>query len=379
MRPILFHIPLDRPWNLGPLGFVPGFGFGIVLAIWIAIGIRYVVTYGRATGWKKGIAEDWFLPIIWLFGAAFITFGAPELGKFWRGLGPGPFQDGAPIFGYGLMLATGFMMGAVFAARRAESVGLSREVIWELAPWLIIPGIVGARLYYLVEYGDKVFGGRPLIEWPLAAINLSQGGIVLYGALLGGAAGYFSFCYFYRIRPLGLADIVTPSVFVGIGFGRIGCLLYSCCYGRITDLPWGIQFPRDCVAFQGMLEKHLVDPTAICTPPLHPTQIYSSIDGFMIAAITSWYFWRRRRNGEVLAVALIIYPITRFLLETLRADEVGQFGLVLKNSQWVSIGLFLINLVYMYYLSRRPPVRDPIIVPLESVSPRGAATTALAR
>ena len=131
----------------------------------------------------------------------------------------------------------------------------------------------------------------------------------------------------------------------------------------MSSVPWAVQFPSHSATFDSMVEKHLVDASAACTPPLHPTQIYSSIDGFMIAAITAWYFGRRRRNGEVLAVALMIYPVTRFCLELLRADEVGQLKTSLTTAQFVSILLFLVNLGFMYYLSRRPAVREPIAMP----------------
>lgn len=366
MYPVLYRIPLDLAWDLGPLGRVPLFGFGIILFLWTLYGVWMFVSNRSAHRAEPKVPQNHSWLITWGLIAAVIAFGIPRL----QGLPQ--FKDGVPIFGYGLMLFIGFTAASSLAAWRAEREGLSKEVIWDLAMWLFIPGIVGARLFYLIQYGDRVFAGVPLAQWPLTAVNLSQGGIVLYGALLGGAAGYFSFCYFRRIRPLGLADIVVPSVFVGIGFGRIGCFLYGCCYGAQTDLPWGVQFPQTSMAFMAMVEKHKLAETALCTPALHPTQIYSSIDGFMIAALTTWYFSRRRRNGEVLAVALIIYPITRFCMELLRADEGGQFGTSLTISQWISIALFIVNLPFMYYLSRRPAVRDPVLIPGESTPLRAA-------
>ncbi len=374
MRQILFHIPLDRPWNLGPFGELPGFGFGVVLSIWALFGVWSFFARFRSNGGKLAWSDGVSIAANWIAVAAVIVFGAPALGIYLRANGSPPFRDGLPIFGYGLMLFIGFMTAAVLAARRAEREGLSSEVIWDLASWIFIPGILGARLFYLIQYGDKVFGDVPMAQWPIAALNLSQGGIVLYGALLGGAAGYFTFCHLRQIRPLGLADIIVPSVFIGIGFGRIGCFLNGCCYGRITTLPWGVEFPSDSSTFASMVQKHLIEESAACTPPLHPTQIYSSIDGFMIAMITSWYFGHRRRNGEVLAVALVIYPMTRFCMELLRADEGGKFGTTLTISQWISILLFLFNIGFMIYLSRRPAVREPVTVTLDPI-PRSAKTT----
>jgi phosphatidylglycerol:prolipoprotein diacylglycerol transferase len=354
---------LDRPWNFGPLGEVPGFGFGLVLVLWCLAGIAYIFLRGREIGWKWSAAQEFWPAIKWLFVAAMIAFVAPRLGTYLRVHGSEPFQEGLPIFGYGLMMFLGFSVGTILATIRARREGLSSEVILDLATWLLLPGIAGARLYYLIQYGDRVFTGTPSLDWLVSALNLSQGGLVLYGGLIGGAIGYFSFCFSRRIRPLALADIVVPSVFIGIGFGRIGCFLNGCCYGAQTSLPWAVQFPRESATFSSMVEKHLIDETAKCTPPLHPTQLYSSLDGFVIAAITAWYFGRRRRNGEVLAVALLIYPVTRFCMELLRADEVGQLRTNLTTAQLVSICLFIINLGFMYYLSRRPAVREPVTMP----------------
>ena len=367
MRQVLIQIPLNRPWNLGPFGEVPGFGFGVVLAIWALFGAWSVFAKCRQSGWRLKPSEDLWHLASWVGIALAIVYAIPALGNYLQANGSANFRDGLPIFGYGAMMFLGFSAATILAARRARSVGLPSDVIWDMAIWLILPGIVGARLFYLVQHGDRVFRDVPVSEWLVSAFNLSQGGIVLYGALLGGAAGYFTFCYVHRLRPLALADIIVPSVFVGIGFGRIGCLLNGCCYGAVTSMPWGIRFPADGAAFSDMLGKKLVDITATCTPPLQPTQIFSSIDGFMIACLTTWYFRYRRRNGEVLAVALIIYPITRFCMELLRADELGQivFGIQtnLTISQLISIALFTFNIGFMIYLSKRPPVRDAIALP----------------
>ena len=363
MRQILFQIPLDQPWNLGPFGNIPGFGIGVVLLAWILFGAVMLVLRIRTPKGTYRLSDDVQSFLIWGGIACVIAFVAPATGRWLRVNGSPAFREGIPVYGYGLMLVIGFTTGAMLAARRAVKMGLSRDLIWDLATWLFLPGIIGARLFFLIQYGKEVFAGVPPKDWLMTAVNLSQGGIVLYGALLGGAAGYFSFCYVRRIRPLGLADLIIPSVFVGIGFGRIGCLLNGCCFGRLTSLPWGIQFPPNSAPFAALVHQHVLETTAACTPPLHPTQIYSSIDGFMIAAITSWYFWRRRRNGEVLALALIIYPITRFCIELLRADEVGKFGTTLTISQWVSILLFLVNIGFLIYLSRRPAVKEPIALP----------------
>ena len=242
---------------------------------------------------------------------------------------------------------------------------------------LFLCGIAGGRLFYLVQKREEVFANVNDVQSLLNAVfNLSQGGLVLYGALLAGAAAFFAFCRYRRISPLGLLDVITPSIFVGIGFGRIGCFLNGCCYGDECSLPWAVQFPRGSATFDALVWKRLIPPDALWTPPLHPTQLYSALDGFLIAALTFWYFSHRRRSGECFAVALMIYPITRFVIEILRNDEGGQLGTSLTISQWVSIGLFAVNIGFMIWLSRRPAVRDKMIVPEASSTTSAHPATA---
>src|SRR4051812_5120162 len=109
MRQVLFQIPLDRPWNLGPLGNVPGFGFGLVLAIWVIFGASALYMRGRETRWKFKATDEIAGGLKWLAVAAFIVFGAPALGAYLRQNGTEHFREGLPIFGYGLMMLIGFI------------------------------------------------------------------------------------------------------------------------------------------------------------------------------------------------------------------------------------------------------------------------------
>jgi phosphatidylglycerol---prolipoprotein diacylglyceryl transferase len=378
MRQILFHIPLDRPWPLGPFGQVPMFGVGLLLLLWTLFGAWLLVARFRKGAGPLSSDDAWSVGR-WLFVAGALL-AAPQLGAYLRANGSPPFRDGLPIFGYGFMLFVAVASGGWWAARRAERQGVASEKIWDLAFCLFLSGIAGARVFYLVQYRDRVFEN---VHSPAgfinAVFNLSNGGIVLYGGLIAAAVGYFVFCHVHRLRPLAMLDIITPSIFLGIGFGRIGCFLNGCCYGDECHLPWAVQFPRDSATFGALVEKGLLSPDALCTMPLHPTQIYSAIDGFVIATITAWYFTRRRRrNGEVFAIGLLIYPVTRFLIEFIRGDEPGLFGTRFTISQWISAAMFLVAIGYMTWLSRRPavvepactePVSPPSPVPSESRSP----------
>lgn len=350
MRQVLLRFPFDQPWDLGPLGHWPGFGFGIVLLAWVLFGAWSLRYLWRARGHWTG--DDWSSIGLWIGIAAAIIF-APQFG-------PRFAPEGLPIYGYGLMLLISFGSGALLAIWRAQREGLNADLIWDLAAWLFIPGLVGARVFYLVQYGHQVFAGKQGAELLWAVVNLPDGGLVLFGGLLAGAVSYFTFCHLRQVPPLLLADIVTPSVFLGIGFGRIGCLLNGCCFGDVCHLPWGLSFPKDSVPYRVLVDRGFLAPDAPFTPPLHPTQIYSAIDGFLICAITLAYYPYRQRNGSVFGVALLIYPTTRFLIELLRGDEYGQFGTSLTISQWVSIGVILCGIVYNVVLWGLPAQGRPL-------------------
>ena len=156
----------------------------------------------------------------------------------------------------------------------------------------------------------------------------------------------------WGIRPLLLGDIIMPSLFVGLGFGRIGCFLYGCCFGGKCDLPWAVQFPPDSLAFNALVQRGIISPDATATIPLHPTQIYSSVLAFLLAGFLMWYFRRRPFEGAVLGLGWTIYPINRFILESIRSDEPTRFGTVFTFSQLMSIGLFISGCCLLFWLHR---------------------------
>jgi phosphatidylglycerol:prolipoprotein diacylglycerol transferase len=260
------------------------------------------------------------------------------------------------------MLFTGFLIAGWAATRRAALVNISGETIWDLAMWLFVGGIFGGRLYYCVQYADRVFyrqvGNRlelkPFPDLLRAAVNLPDGGLVLYGGLLMGAVAYFAFCWRRKQNPLLLADITIPSVFIGVAFGRIGCFLNGCCYGDRCELPWAISFPLGSVPDTALVSRGFVGAEQPFSLWLHPTQLYSSLDAVILAILTHAYFRYRPRNGSVLALGLLTYPVTRFAIEMLRGDELGQFHTPLTTAQFVSIGLFATGLIYAAWLSRKP-------------------------
>jgi len=345
MRQTLFRIALDQPWAFwtpDPKTGLPLVGICILLAIG---GVVWTFT----AWWNEG--RRWTKERTQFAALMAVVIGVLSI--------PGvtarfPISS-VPVFGYGFLLLVGFLSALAFARRQARLSGLDPEIMYDMAYWLLLPGIVGGRLAYLLQTDHHAFldiNGRPLsgVEMLMTAFNLSQGGLVLNGAMAGGAIGFFAFCARRKLAPLALADVIVPSIFIGIGFGRLGCLMNGCCYGDACSLPWGITFPHGSVPFDALVQRGFLDPTAAATMPLHPTQIYMAIDGFVLACITALYFRVRTRPGDVLALGCILCAITRFLIEFIRNDEMGQLGTRFTISQYYSLGILAAGIGIAIYV-----------------------------
>jgi phosphatidylglycerol:prolipoprotein diacylglycerol transferase len=348
MRPILFRILLDHPWDpweADVMG-VPGIGAAVVWCVAGALVLAYVL-WRRGTKWGP---EDRANALVWGIGLLAVSFGAPRL----------PL-DSWPLFGYGTLVLTGFLVGTWVGQQRAKRAGMDPAVVFDATFWTLVFGVLGGRLFYIVQHGERVFAqAQGLKQVLLAAINLTGGGLVLIGSMLGGAVGFFLLCRRRKVPALRLLDLLAPSIFIGIGFGRIGCMLYGCCFGDPSSLPWAVCFPQGNVefktqnaAFGTLVARGFLSPDAPATMPLHPTQLYSAFDGFLIALVTYAYYPFRRHVGGAFALGLILFPITRFFIEYLRADELGQLGTGLTISQLLSIGLLAAGLALAWWLSRR--------------------------
>ncbi|MFK7818084.1 MAG: prolipoprotein diacylglyceryl transferase, partial [Planctomycetaceae bacterium] len=282
-----------------------------------------------------------------LFASLATFVGVPIL--VYMFLPAGLRTDGIPIFGYGLMMFLGIASGTALAIWNAKKLGLTSDAIMDMSMWLIVPGIVGGRMFYVIQKG--MLRGKGLGDGFAAIINLPDGGLVFYGAIIGGLLGFLTYCYRKDLNVLLMGDIVLPSVILGLGFGRIGCFLYGCCYGGMCSLPWAVEFPKNSVPYDAQINTGYLTPDAPHSLPLHPTQIYSSINAFLLAAMLVVYLRRHRPyHGAVLAIGWVIYPIARFTLEFVRNDEPGQFGTPFTISQLISIGLFVTGIIYTIQL-----------------------------
>jgi phosphatidylglycerol---prolipoprotein diacylglyceryl transferase len=238
-----------------------------------------------------------------------------------------------PIYWYGVMMALGVLLGLWSSARRAPLTGISGEKIADLGPWLIVGALIGARGMFVLTYWEE-FSGKPFSE----VFMVRHGGLVYYGGFIGAALACVLFCRLRRQPLWKVADVLAPGIPLGCVFGRLGCLLNGCCYGRACDLPWAVRFPRD----------HATDGD-----PVHPTQIYDSLLNLGLYIVLAWLYRRKKFDGQVFAVYLICYAVTRSIVELFRGDyDATHLRAGLTPAHWISIGILTAGAVLFVMLKR---------------------------
>jgi len=241
---------------------------------------------------------------------------------------------------YGVLLAVAFLTALWAAARRAPRNGIAPETISDAGLWLILGAVLGARSLYVISYWDDLmrdplFPGAPWTEM----FMVQRGGLVYYGGLLGSALACILFANVRKLALWKLADVLAPSVALGYVFGRIGCLFNGCCFGRACSLPWALHFPED---------------HATGGAPVHPTQIYDSLLSLGLYAALAWLYRRKQFDGQVFAVYLIAYALTRSVVEAFRGDYSAVHRHAgLTPAHLISIGIFTAGMILFAVLRRR--------------------------
>jgi phosphatidylglycerol:prolipoprotein diacylglycerol transferase len=249
----------------------------------------------------------------------------------------GPF----PVHAYGAMIALAFLSGLWTATLRARHENISGETIGDVTLWIMIGTILGARAVYVATYWQDEFAGQPLSE----IFAIWHGGLVFYGGLIGAIVAGAIYLRWKKLPMWKIADVLAPSIALGSVFGRIGCLLNGCCYGRACELPWAITFPAD-------------NPLHPPTTPVHPTEIYDALLNLGLYFFLAWLFRRKKFDGQIFATYLICYAVTRSFVEYFRGDYTNvhyHFGLT--PAQLVSVPIFITGLGLAAILSRRAPVK----------------------
>ena len=248
-----------------------------------------------------------------------------------------------PIYWYGVLVASGFIAGLWTAGRRAPLTGLRPEQVGDAGPWLIAGTVLGARSLYIATYWRESFADAPWWEM----FMLRHGGLVFYGGLIGASLGLILYCRCRQVPLWKLADAFAPSIALGYVFGRLGCLMNGCCYGRACSLPWAIHYPIGHDTFRDGGEPL----------PVHPTQLYDSLLNLALYGFLAWLYRRKKFDGQVFAAYLICYAFTRSFVEYFRGDynAAHRHAGFFTPAQLVSVGILAAGVALMMALRGRNP------------------------
>jgi len=249
MRQTLFFIPHE-------MFGLPVFGFGWLLALVVVGGIITIAYQSKTLGWTPDVKG--LLPFF-LVVAAIVAFVLPAVEVDVTGheqafmlrqydSGDEPLR-GLPLRGYGIFLLIATISGLALARYRAVQVGLSPDAIYNLAFYMFIGGILGARLFYIIQYWDEIHDPNSLRTTLGNMVNFVEGGLVVYGSLIGALVAGAVFLTRSKLPMLPIADLIAPSLALGLAIGRLGCLMNGCCFGGVCDHGWAIEFPEHSPAY----------------------------------------------------------------------------------------------------------------------------------
>ena len=215
------------------------------------------------------------------------------------------------IYTYGLCIAVGFFAALQYVIARSKNIGISKNQIYDLFFYLILSGILGARIFYVL------ININYFIKNPIEIVQVYKGGLVYYGGFL--SAVIFGVFYLYKknISIKKILDLFSPALALGHVFGRIGCFFSGCCYGKETDF------------FLAINNRY-------------PTQLFESFGNLIIFIVLNNCYKKKKIDGAVFILYLFLYSILRFFIEFLRGDERGFFILGLSIAQIISIFIFII-------------------------------------
>jgi phosphatidylglycerol---prolipoprotein diacylglyceryl transferase len=241
------------------------------------------------------------------------------------------------VYTYGVLLAAAYLFGLQLARTRAKQRGLDANRVLDLGIYIIISALVGAKLLLLIT-DFKSFTADPR-----ELLTLARSGGVFYGGLIVAVV-----VALWYIRRVGLplwttCDVFAPGIALGHVVGRFGCLFAGCCYGKPTTKPWGITFSDPFAA------ANVGTPLGV---PLHPTQVYEA-GAELLILIVLLLTERKGRPfpGRTFWLYMLLYAISRFIIEFYRGDDRGMVGMF-STSQFISIVLAPLAVVMLVYLSR---------------------------
>lgn len=221
---------------------------------------------------------------------------------------------GLTVHGYGLCIGLGIAAALLLIWRRAEERRLDAKTVNTLVLLILAAGFAGAKIFFLFAHWSEFRANPPGV--------LGSEGFVVYGGIVCGLGAAYLYCRKRSLPFLRWADCFIPGVALAQGFGRIGCFLAGCCFGKPTDSILGVVFPAGSAAPAGV--------------PLWPVQLFSAAGDLLLAGTLLLLEKKRRGDGLLTGAYLLLYSVGRFLIEFLRADPRGAVG-IFSTSQFIAL------------------------------------------
>jgi len=309
---------------------------------------------------------------------------------------------------YGLMMVVGFLFAIYLIRYLSRDITPDPHSITNAALYSLIAGVAGARIFYVVHHLDEF----QIRDW-VYIFAIWQGGLELYGGVILALAVIFFYLWHLKLPIRRYFDILAIGLMLALVFGRIGCFLNGCCFGKPTELPWAVRFPYGSHAYKSQIywnpkrnrpmphlklppefsvsnnnengippydlkskehltpeQKNMVEKGRYRCLPVHPTELYSSINAAFLCLVL-YLFWRRAQSaaqskngkklfvkpGQIFSLMFILYGITRFFIEFLRDDNPFEYGwwAIYKGgtvSQNLGIYMAIFGLVLMLIFQR---------------------------
>ena len=264
---------------------------------------------------------------------------------------PQGFQIGPlTIRYYALIILAGALLGAWLASVEAKRRGKDGNLVWDILPWLLVGGIIGARLWHVfTPSASNVAMGlttKYYLTHPLQILMIWNGGLGIPGAVIGGALALWIYCRATKQKFLEWADIIAPGLLIGQAIGRWGNFINQELYGSPSNLPWAITIdPRYRLPGFETVAKY------------HPLFLYESVLNLLAAGILL-YVGRKYKNklyrGDIFLLYLVLYPVIRFALEYLRLDPSPVAGININQTVMGIVAVFSITILIIRHTIRRP-------------------------
>jgi phosphatidylglycerol---prolipoprotein diacylglyceryl transferase len=257
-----------------------------------------------------------------------------------------------PLHMYGLLLAVGVLVAAWIAERRWVARGYDGKTFSDMAVWIVVGGVVGARVYHVIS-DYQLFTD----DW-LRVFQIWKGGLSIWGVLGGGIIAVIVMTRIKHVETLALMDCIAPGLLAAQAIGRWGNYFNQELFGGSTDLPWGLEISPD---------KR--PPGFLDVATFHPTFLYESLYClFLLGLLLAIERRVRFRKGQMTALYLATYTFGRFFFENLRVDPSNEIAGIRLNS-WVSGVVCILSIAWFVWLGRRGSEYQPGTVPADGATP----------